>query len=189
LQAAGLKDIGQPDETLAAIANQLDRRGIAQGLPAEPPQPKPPVSSRPRRLSVTRIARLLRDPYWAYAYYVLRLRPLPPLGRIPGPAERGQLAHKVVERFARQYPDAMPDNAADILRVMAEEETARTIPDAALRTIWGIQLARAMDWFAARDSQLRETVQKIHVEIDGILRCPSAARRSSSPPRPTGSTN
>jgi hypothetical protein len=26
----------------------------------------------------------------------------------------------------------------------------------ALRTIWGIQLARAMDWFAARDSQLRE---------------------------------
>jgi double-strand break repair protein AddB len=172
LQAAGLKDIGQPDETLAAIANQLDRRGIAPGLSAEPPQPKPPVSSRPKRLSVTRIARLLRDPYWAYAYYILRLRPLPPLGRIPGPAERGQLAHKVVERFARQYPDAMPDNAADILRVMAEEETARTIPDAALRTIWGIQLARAMDWFAARDSQLRETVQKIHVEIDGHLEVP-----------------
>jgi ATP-dependent helicase/nuclease subunit B len=148
------------------------------------------VSSRPKRLSVTRIARLLRDPYWAYAYYVLRLRPLPPLGRIPGPAERGQLAHKVVERFARQYPDAMPDNAADILRVMAEEETARTIPDAALRTIWGIQLARAMDWFAARDSQLRETVQKDSCrDLMAASTCPSAARRSPSPPRPTGSTN
>jgi hypothetical protein len=31
-----------------------------------------------------------------------------------------------------------------------------TVPDAALRTIWGHQLARAMEWFAARDSQLRE---------------------------------
>ncbi|MDX1717872.1 MAG: double-strand break repair protein AddB [Anderseniella sp.] len=172
LQAAGLKDAAQPDETLAAIAHQLDKRGSAQGLPVEPPEPKPPVSSRPKRLSVTRIARLLRDPYWAYAYYVLGLRPLPPLGRVPGPAERGQLAHKVVERFAREYPDAMPDNAAEILCAMAEEETARTVPDAALRTIWGIQLARAMDWFAGRDSQLRETVQKIHVEIDGRLDVP-----------------
>jgi ATP-dependent helicase/nuclease subunit B len=172
LQAAGLADAAKPDTTLAAIAQQLDRQGTAAGLPAEPPQPKPPVSSRPRRLSVTRIARLLRDPYWAYAYYVLGLRPLPPLGRVPGPAERGQLAHKIVERFARAYPDTMPDNASDILCAMAAEEAALAVPDPALRTIWSHQLERAMQWFAPRDGQLRENVQKIHVEIDGSLPVP-----------------
>jgi ATP-dependent helicase/nuclease subunit B len=55
---------------------------------------------------------------------------------------------------------------------MAAEEAALAVPDPALRTIWSHQLERAMQWFAPRDGQLRENVQKIHVEIDGSLPVP-----------------
>ncbi|MEO1285873.1 MAG: double-strand break repair protein AddB, partial [Pseudomonadota bacterium] len=42
---------------------------------AKRPSPRPPVSARPRQLSVTQIQKLIRDPYAIYARHVLRLRP------------------------------------------------------------------------------------------------------------------
>ncbi len=172
LEAAGLKDLTRPDASLLTIAGQMDSASSAQSLPPEAPAPKPPVTARPKRLSVTRVARLLHDPYWAYAYYVLGLQPLPPLGQRLGPAERGQLAHKVLERFCRQHPGPMPDAAAAILQAIAAEETAAAIPDPAVRAIWLPQLNRAMEWFANTDATLRATVRRIHVEAEGELAVP-----------------
>ncbi len=172
LEAAGLADRAKPGATMLEIARQLDASSDAKALPSEAPSPKPPVKARPKRLSVTRVARLLHDPYWAYAYYVLGLQPLPPLGQRLGPAERGQLAHKVLERFCRQYPVAMPPDASAILQAIAAEEAGAAIPDPAVRAIWLPQLNRAMAWFADTDRVLRANLRRIHVEAEGELAVP-----------------
>ncbi len=174
LEAAGLKAVAKPDGMMLAIASRLDEQGDANRLPPEAPAPKPPVEARPKRLSVTRVARLLHDPYWAYAYYVLGLQPLPPLGQRLGPRERGQLAHKVLERFCRQYPADMPPDAADLLKAIASEEAVTAIADPAVRAIWLPQLNRAVEWFAAADAELRANTSRIHVEVEGKLEVPVA---------------
>jgi ATP-dependent helicase/nuclease subunit B len=47
--------------------------------PIAMPKPRPPVSPCARKqLSVTRIEKLIRDPYAIYARHVLRLEPLEP---------------------------------------------------------------------------------------------------------------
>ena len=44
----------------------------ARSRPVARPEPTPPVAARPRRLSVTEIETLVRDPYAIYARHVLR---------------------------------------------------------------------------------------------------------------------
>ena len=51
--------------------------------PIAMPKPKPPVALRPKGLSVTRIERLVRDPYAIYARHVLMLEPLKPIASAP----------------------------------------------------------------------------------------------------------
>src|SRR5207302_1829665 len=60
-----------------------------QPKPAPAPGPRPPVSERPRELSVTEIEKWLRDPYAVYARRILRLRALDPLDAEVGPMDRG----------------------------------------------------------------------------------------------------
>ena len=72
------------------------------------PSPRPPVSARPKRLSVTRIKTLIRDPYAIYAEFVLRLRQLDPLTPSADAPMRGIILHAVMEQFSRAKirPDA-----------------------------------------------------------------------------------
>src|SRR5262249_12475900 len=79
-------------------------RALATPPPAlriAPPYPRPPVSARPRRLSVTQIENWIRDPYAIYARYVLGLRRLEPLEAEIGPLERGNTLHRILEIFVR----------------------------------------------------------------------------------------
>jgi ATP-dependent helicase/nuclease subunit B len=63
------------------------------------PRPMPPTSARPKRLSVTRIEQLVRDPYAIYCESVLNLRPLDALNLPPDARVRGTAIHKALERF------------------------------------------------------------------------------------------
>ena len=63
------------------------------------PSPRPPLAARPKRLSVTEIKRLIRDPYAIYAKHVLRLRPLNPLVRTPDALLRGTVVHTSFRDF------------------------------------------------------------------------------------------
>src|SRR5262249_32895292 len=62
------------------LARDLDRELYQRVKPVAPPDPKPPITVRPRRLNVTAIEKLVRDPYAIYAEHVLKLEPLDPLG-------------------------------------------------------------------------------------------------------------
>ncbi|MGB9644779.1 MAG: double-strand break repair protein AddB, partial [Stellaceae bacterium] len=74
LRAIGLEGALGPDDTIRHAAELIDR---AEGYrPLPPPEPRPPLAARPRKLSVTQIETWLRDPYAIYARHILGLRPL-----------------------------------------------------------------------------------------------------------------
>lgn len=77
------------------------------------PQPKPPLTVRPRHFSVTEIETLRRDPYAIYARRILGLMPLDPVIRDPGAAERGTLFHAILHRFSADVADPLVPEALD----------------------------------------------------------------------------
>ena len=54
---------------------------------------------RPKALSVTRIERLIRDPYAIYARFILQLEPVKPVSSMPDPARRGTIFHAAIGDF------------------------------------------------------------------------------------------
>jgi ATP-dependent helicase/nuclease subunit B len=90
-------------ETLAtadaplAWAQALDRPNAHR----EPkvPKPRPPAGARLKRISVTQVETLIRDPYALYARKILGLEVLRAIGEAAGPAERGTAVHEAIELF------------------------------------------------------------------------------------------
>ena len=100
--------------------------------PAYRPLPRPsfapPVSARPRRLSVTQVRTLAEEPYATYARHVLGLRALDRPGRRPGLAEFGNAVHEALERFTREFGGSdLPDDAEQRLHALGAEG-ARPVP-------------------------------------------------------------
>ena len=63
----------------------------------------------------------MKDPYALYAKRILKLAPLEALEADPGALERGIIVHRVLERFVRAYPDALPDDALPRLLDLGRE--------------------------------------------------------------------
>ncbi len=159
-------DIFKPDTDYLALAQGIDDAGTA--TPEKRPEPRPPVVSRPKRLSVTEIERWVRDPYAIYARRVLRLDVLDPLDAEIGPLERGNAVHKALERFINEHPGPLGDDAALTLiaiadKVFAEEGT----PKAAL-ALWRPRFANAALWFVEQERMLREARETSLTEIKGV---------------------
>ena len=126
--------------------------------PVRPPEPRPPVRRRPRRLSVTEIETWLRDPYAIHARHVLRLRKLDPLDQETDAADYGELVHAGLHRFLRTYGTAWPPDAAARLREALGFALAQTAPREALRAWWTPRLDRIADWVAEVEAARRAVV-------------------------------
>lgn len=122
--------------------------------PAHRPSPRPPVEVRPRRLAVTKIATLIRDPYAIYARYILRLFPLDPLHPEADAALRGQVLHLILERFAKtRVAGETRAEAKARLMGIAEAVLLENTPWPAARALWLARLGRAADFFLTFDAQ------------------------------------
>ncbi|HEU0223659.1 MAG TPA: double-strand break repair protein AddB [Paracoccaceae bacterium] len=150
------------------LARALDRPE-APLPPAMRPAPRPPVVARPRRLPVTRIGTLIRDPYAIYAEFVLGLLPLDPLGRLRDARDRGRALHAVLERFLVETQAGLPGDARALLDRIAAEEIDRATPWAAERRLWRGRLARAADWFLEGEARRRAEGVALQVEGGGRL--------------------
>jgi ATP-dependent helicase/nuclease subunit B len=152
----------------AAWARQLDQPA-GPPRPVEPPQPRPALDLRPRRLRVTEIQTWLEDPYAIYACHVLRLRPLKPLEQGTDAIEYGILVHRGLHLFLSEVGERWPPDARERL----EEAMDRALSEARLRTAlaewWRPRLRRIADWVAAeeRERRCRNTPIRIVPEIVG----------------------
>lgn len=74
---------------------------------ARVPRPKPPAKSRLKRISVTQVETLIRDPYAVYARRILGIEVLKPIGKAADAAERGTAIHDAIDRFQDGHDPAV----------------------------------------------------------------------------------
>ena len=100
------------------------------------------------RLSVTEIEDWLRDPYTIYAKHILRLSPLDPVDMPLSAADRGSAIHGAVGDFAEAYPQALPQNAEELLRAMGATRFAPLMDRPEARALWWPRFLRIANWYA-----------------------------------------
>jgi len=170
LALAAMRDRGSD---WLALAHALERptaemQDDPRLQPAKRPAPQPPVSARPVKLSLTRIEKLIRDPYAIYARYILRLQPLDPLHQTPDARDRGVIVHEVLEQFVKTRPETetRPQARARLLQI-AQTVLAEETPFPAARALWLAKLDRAADHFLTQDSKHQGIA--LAVETEGKL--------------------
>jgi ATP-dependent helicase/nuclease subunit B len=101
-------------------------------MPIKPPAPRPPAVLRPRKLSVTRIERLIQNPFEIYAREILRLSKLEEIDKEPSASDRGIVFHKALELFFGRAP--------------AQRTLANALIDGdlAMREVWHRPMARVV---------------------------------------------
>jgi ATP-dependent helicase/nuclease subunit B len=149
-------------------ARRLD--AVETVMAAPRPLPNPPASQRPRALSVTEIETLMRSPYDIYAKYVLKLRPLDPLGDAPDARERGTIIHDIFAAFVESGHSVMAPDAVELLDTIAREKFAGLEAIAERRDIWLRRFATAARQFLDYERARDVLVKQRHAEIDGEWR-------------------
>ncbi|MEL6609825.1 MAG: double-strand break repair protein AddB [Pseudomonadota bacterium] len=175
----GLPDQGGPQAWAAMQArgqvwlDQAGRLDIGDPVPPSPrPSPAPPVGARPRKLSVTQIKTLIRDPYAIYARKTLRLSPLDPLVQEPDARMRGTVLHTVLEQFVRQTDASDPVEARAALERICDTVLAQEVPWPAARRHWRATLMRAAPWLIESEPGRRAKGAPQHLEVTGALDLP-----------------
>ncbi len=136
-----------------------------------PAAPAPPVHLRPRKLSVTRIAKLIENPYRIFAENILALRELDPLGKPPGAAERGTAVHEAIRRFCERANDGdIADEQIAFLDCLGA--ALARIGDTAALPLWWPRFKRMARWFVAEERKLRENSARQHFEVPGSVALP-----------------
>lgn len=173
MAASGIGEQFRPDRKWLSWFEQLD--AVARPRPVSPPAPKPPLSARPDRLSVTRIETLIRDPYAIFARDILKLKRLDPVDADPTAAERGTIVHEVLDRFTREFPDALPDDALDRLLDIGRHVFGKTMHDPAVKAFWWPRFERLSRWFLCYERDRRAAgVRVLATEVPGAMMLESA---------------
>lgn len=151
-----------------ALARALD---AAPPRPAERPAPCPPVSARPRKMSVTQVELWRRDPYAVYARHILGLKPLEPLDADPSAAELGSALHDALAAFIERIGGgAVPDDA--IAQLVADGDAAlkQLLERPGVWAFWRPRIARIARWFAGAETARRLAgTRPLATEIEGAL--------------------
>ncbi|MCR8549592.1 double-strand break repair protein AddB [Salipiger sp. P9] len=168
-----LKDMRRRGAHWLALARALEEP--LPSAPAPRPSPAPPVAARPRRLSVTEIKHLIRDPFHIYAKRVLRLAPLNPLQRAPDALLRGTLIHRVLEEFIKESVSDPAQLRADVLLHKAAQIVGdpEIVPYPTTRHLWLARIARIADWFTETELARRTLAHPTHFEIMGQALIPA----------------
>jgi ATP-dependent helicase/nuclease subunit B len=160
--------IDRTDEDMA-IANWAGMLDAPDSVtPVRKPKPTPPVEARPRRLSVTEVETLIRDPYAIYAKKVLRLEPLPALVPAARHALRGTIIHEALDIYDRLRRERGLSSLAALHEAGALVfNEYRDDPE--IVNFWQPRFARIAQWFAGEDDQLRHGVASSRTEQKGAV--------------------
>jgi len=121
--------------------------------PCPVPAPAPPPTLRPKKISVTAVERLMRDPYAFYARHILNLQPLDALDAEPDALARGNLLHDILHRYlADRLARAPGTNDAEYARLLAlaEDRFAAFAPRPLVQALWWPRFRRLARAFIDR---------------------------------------
>lgn len=163
-----LSDMRERGATWIRKAQKLNE--IGETKPAAPrPSPAPPKDARPTSISVTQVQTLIRNPYEIYARKVLGLKALDPI--VPGADAplRGEIIHKILERFIKEDIDPSSDHAKPRLLAITDEELTLQCPWPTTRQLWRARIERAADWFLQTEVDRRQQGTPVAFEAWGEL--------------------
>jgi ATP-dependent helicase/nuclease subunit B len=167
IKASGLEQKIVPDRPWVQWAHERD---AADGFkPVQPPRPCPPVEVRPRSLSVTRIERWIANPYEIFARNILELEPMKELGAEPDVAIRGQIVHRALHDFSREFADQLPPDIERELMRIADTHFAKLSGSPLVAAFWRPHFQRFARWFAATEPGRRAGIARILTEAKGAL--------------------
>lgn len=135
--------------------------------PARPPQPTPPLEARPSDFYVTRIEKLMRDPYAIYARAILRLKKLDALSEPFGPRHAGELFHKALQDYAEGAAPKTHAEGVTALNMLVETHAEEYGLTADHRAFWGSRIDVSLDWLITWDTERRAIGAPAIVEENG----------------------
>ncbi len=167
LKAAQCEALTGADSQWPLLARQMDEPVAVK--PTAMPRPCPPLSVRPKQLSVTRIEKLIRDPYAIYARHVLRLEPLDPVSATPDASRRGMIFHAAIGDFLNAWPRQLPDDAVSHLEAIGKRHFSQLDDYPGLTSFWWPRFLRITRWLVEQEPALRLGVETIAAETRGEL--------------------
>jgi len=111
----------------------------------EPVFANPPVSARPKKLSVTQIDTLMRDPYSIYAKKILDLPKLKEIDEELSIADFGSAVHKALELFVKN-PVAREESYEKLL-VCGRQAFGDMLEAPIINSFWWSRFERIAKWF------------------------------------------
>lgn len=166
-----IKSLSQND--IHQWVNTIDK--VETLSPNKRPEPKPPKSTRPRKLPITKIETWLKDPYSIYAYSILRLSPLDPLEKQADAAIRGQILHDTLDDFIKNHPHTIPTNAADTILETAKEKVTQENQAAENWHFYWPRFAKIAEQYIEKETKWREHAAPLKTEIKGQMTLTTAA--------------
>lgn len=152
------------------LAWQAKIDGAERLPPLKPPNPKPPLTRRPKRLSATRVQTLIEDPYAIFASRVLGLTPLDPLEADLGAADKGTMIHSALDKFAKEHPDLLQQDALSaLLKIGQEAFGADTLARPMVWAFWWPRFVRIAEWFIAEERARRPRLTNSITEVKGTM--------------------
>ena len=159
------RGLALPAHPAAAWVRALD---LPDGGPraVRPPEPRPDVRLRPRRLSVTEIETWLRDPYAIYAKHILKLAALKPLDEATDASDYGSLVHAGMHHFLQAFGERWPPDAASRLRAAMDRALREAGLRPALQAWWKPRLDRIAAWVAETDRDRRALSAPVAIKAE-----------------------
>lgn len=145
----------------------------------DPPAPTPPVSARPRKLSVTQVETWMRDPYGVYARHILKLKALKVLDANPGAADYGTFIHEALDAFLQKFGQAVPEDAYEQLLEIGRNAAADHLNRPGVRAFWWPRFERIAAWFVETERARRGDIKSIASEVlgDHVIDAPAGPFR------------
>ena len=137
--------------------------------PCTRPAPAPPVSARPVEMSVTGVERWMRDPYEVYARHILSLKALEPVDADPGADVRGEIIHRIFERFVNDHPGVLPGDAHEKLLACGRLAFDQQHLPPEVRVYWWSRFERLAPAFLDYERQWRTQARPLAVEVRGRI--------------------
>ncbi|MZR29724.1 double-strand break repair protein AddB [Sneathiella litorea] len=150
---------------------QLDQPVVVQPILA--PRPTPPVDARPRRLSVTRIEKWIKDPYSIFAEQILKLSPLDDISTDPSAADKGTFIHAALEDFINYYPVQLPPDAREKLLEFGRDAFGDVLSYPTVWAFWWPRFERIADWFIEFETARRKKFKTLGTEVKGQIKIPA----------------
>ena len=167
LKALGYEAGALEDVIYRLIAKDLDKP--LKVKPIDPPEPRPDVDKRPRKMSASNVEMWMRDPYSIYAKYILELYPLNEIEQDVSLADYGNIIHAILEEFNNLHPSDFPDNAEAEFLALGEKYFTENEIAQETRAFWWPNFVKTVSWVVAKEKEYRANIKQVHNEVRGQL--------------------